>query len=160
MGKKIYIMEMSQPEVEELLNQNDQVIIPTGSIEQHGPHLPMGTDYFNGFNAARIVAEKTDSLLVPFSPIGFSPYHLSAEDKSIEPSDEELAAIPAELVQDLPERVRDAAEMGNVSALITFAEELKARSDACTPLSTRIVQLVEDFDFEGILKLADDLDAS
>ena len=84
----------------------------------------------------------------------------SAEDKSIQPSDEELAAIPAELVQDLPERVRDAAEMGNVSALITFAEELKARSDACKPLSNRIVQLAEDFDFEGILKLADDLDSS
>ena len=47
--------------------------------------------------------------------------------------------------------------MGNVSALITFAEELKARSDACTPLSNSIVQLAEDFDFEGILKLADDL---
>jgi hypothetical protein len=84
---------------------------------------------------------------------------ISAEDKSIEPSDEELAAIPAELVQDLPERLREAAEIGNVSALITFAEELKARSDACTPLSNRIVQLAEDFDFEGILKLADDLDS-
>jgi CheY-like chemotaxis protein len=85
---------------------------------------------------------------------------IPAEDKSIEPSDEELAAIPAELVQDLPERLRDAAEMGNVSALITFAEELKARSDACTPLSNRIVQLAEDFDFEGILKLADNLETS
>jgi CheY-like chemotaxis protein len=85
---------------------------------------------------------------------------IPAEDKSIEPSDEELAAIPAELVQDLPERLRDAAEMGNVSALITFAEELKARSDVCTPLSNRIVQLAEDFDFEGILKLADNLETS
>jgi creatinine amidohydrolase len=76
MERKIYIMEMSQPEVEELLKSNDQVIIPNGSIEQHGPHLPMGTDYINGFNAAKKVAEKTNSLLVPFSPIGFSPYHL------------------------------------------------------------------------------------
>ena len=84
---------------------------------------------------------------------------ISAEDKSIEPSDEELADIPSELVQDLPERVREAAEMGNVSALITIAEELKARSDACTPLCNRIVQLAEDFNFEGIVKLADDLDA-
>jgi HPt (histidine-containing phosphotransfer) domain-containing protein len=82
-----------------------------------------------------------------------------AEDKSIEPSDEELADIPSELVQDLPERVREAAEMGNVSALITIAEELKARSDVCTPLSNRIVQLAEDFDFEGILKLTAGLHA-
>ncbi len=83
----------------------------------------------------------------------------AAEEKAIEPSDEELAAIPAELVQDLPQRLRDAAEMGDVTALNAIAEEIKARSDACTPLSTRIVQLAEDFNFEGILKLADDLDA-
>jgi len=84
---------------------------------------------------------------------------ISAEDKSMEPSDEELAAIPAELVQDLPERLREAAEMGNVSAIMTIAEDLKARSDVCTPLSNRIVQLAEDFDFEGILKLAAGLHA-
>ena len=82
-----------------------------------------------------------------------------AEDKAMEPSDEELAAIPAELVQDLPERLREAAEMGNVSAIMTIAEDLKARSDVCTPLSNRIVQLAEDFDFEGILKLAAGLHA-
>jgi hypothetical protein len=63
------------------------------------------------------------------------------EDKAMEPSNEEFAAIPAELIQDFPQRIRDAAEMGNVSAIITFAEELKARSDACTPLSNRIAQL-------------------
>jgi CheY-like chemotaxis protein len=80
------------------------------------------------------------------------------EDKAIEPFDLELAGIPAELVQDLPQRVRDAAEMGNVSMLMTIAEELK-ESDACAPLSNRIAQLAEDFDFESVLKLADDLDA-
>jgi len=80
-------------------------------------------------------------------------------NKAIEPFDIELAGIPAELVQDLPQRARDAAEMGNVSALMAIAEELNARSDACTPLSNRIVQLAEDFNFEGIIKLADDLDA-
>jgi polar amino acid transport system substrate-binding protein len=84
---------------------------------------------------------------------------ISGEDKAIEPFDIELAGIPAELVQDLPQRARDAAEMGNVSALMAIAEELNARSDACTPLSNRIVQLAEDFNFEGIIKLADDLDA-
>ena len=84
---------------------------------------------------------------------------ISAEDKAIEPSDEEFAAIPAELVQDLPHRVRVAVEMGNVSVLMTLAEELKARSDSCAPLSNRISQLAEGFDFEGVFKLADDLDA-
>jgi HPt (histidine-containing phosphotransfer) domain-containing protein len=83
----------------------------------------------------------------------------SAEDKVMEPSDDQLAAIPAELIQDFPQRLRADAEMGNVSALITIAEELKARSDSCTPLSERIVRLAEDFDFEGILKLASELNS-
>ena len=81
------------------------------------------------------------------------------EDKAMEPSDEELAVIPVELIQDLPQRLRADAEMGNVSALMTIAEELKARSDSCAPLSERIVQLAEDFDFEGILKLAGELNS-
>jgi hypothetical protein len=49
--------------------------------------------------------------------------------------------------------------MGNVSGLIAIPEELKARSDTRIPFSNRIVQSAEDFDFEGILKLADELDA-
>ena len=82
-----------------------------------------------------------------------------AEDKSIEPSDEELAAIPADLVQDLPDRLRVAKEMGNISAIMTIAEELKARSDSCAPLSNRISQLAKDFDFDGVLKLTAGLHA-
>ena len=43
--------------------------------------------------------------------------------------------------------------------LISIAEEIKAHSDSCTPLSKRIVQMAEDFEFDEVLKLADDLDA-
>ena len=82
---------------------------------------------------------------------------ISAEDKAIEPSDDELTAIPAELIQDFPQRIRDAAGVGDVMALIAIAGELSDRSDSCAPLSKRIVQLAEDFDFEGILKLASEL---
>jgi HPt (histidine-containing phosphotransfer) domain-containing protein len=83
---------------------------------------------------------------------------VAAEDKPIEPSNEALAAIPAELIQDLTKRLRNAAKMGDVYALKEIGEELKARSDACTPFSNHIVQLAEDFDFEGIIKLAYELD--
>jgi hypothetical protein len=43
--------------------------------------------------------------------------------------------------------------------LNTIAEEIKAHSDFCVPLSKQIVQMAEDFDLDGIQKLADDLDA-
>jgi CheY-like chemotaxis protein len=80
-----------------------------------------------------------------------------AGKKAIEPSGNGIAAIPAELIQDVPQRIRDGAELGDVKALIDIARELDDRSDSCAPLSERLVQLAEDFDFEGILKLASEL---
>jgi hypothetical protein len=46
--------------------------------------------------------------------------------------------------------------MGDVITLNTI-EEIKTQSDSCVPMSKRIVQMAEDFEFDGILKLADDL---
>jgi len=54
--------------------------------------------------------------------------------------------------------IRAAAEMGDVTRIKAIAEELKTGSDAFAPISNRIIQLAEDFDFDGILKLAAELD--
>ncbi|MGD9174924.1 MAG: response regulator [Desulfobacterales bacterium] len=74
-------------------------------------------------------------------------------------SDAEIAAIPSEFAQDIAKCIRDAAEMGDVMTLNAIAEEMKTHSDACAPLSKQIVQMAEDFDLDGIQKLADALDA-
>jgi signal transduction histidine kinase/CheY-like chemotaxis protein/HPt (histidine-containing phosphotransfer) domain-containing protein len=84
---------------------------------------------------------------------------ISVEDKAIEPLDVELAGIAAELSQDIVNRIRDAVEIGDVMTLNAIAEEIKTYSDSCVPLSKKIVQMAEDFEFDGILKLADELDA-
>jgi PAS domain S-box-containing protein len=84
----------------------------------------------------------------------------TAEENIDKQSAEEIAAIPAELAQDIARRIRDAAEMGDVMTLNAIAEEIKAHSDSCVPLSKQIVRMAEDFDLDGIQKLADDLDAS
>jgi CheY-like chemotaxis protein len=83
----------------------------------------------------------------------------SAEENVCKLSDEEIVAIPAELAQNIAKRIRDAAEMGDVMTLNAIAEEIKTHSDSCVPLSKQIVQMAEDFDLDGIQKLADDLDA-
>jgi HPt (histidine-containing phosphotransfer) domain-containing protein len=83
----------------------------------------------------------------------------AAEDITYKPSAEALADIPAELSQDIAKRIRAAAEMGDVTTLNAIAEEIKAHSDSCVPLSKQIVQMAEDFDLDGVQKLADDLDA-
>ena len=38
------LFEMTRPEIEELLKHTETVVIPVGSTEQHGTHLPMGSD--------------------------------------------------------------------------------------------------------------------
>ena len=50
--------------------------------------------------------------------------------------------------------------MGNVTELASIAQELKEHSTTCQPLSNRIVQLAEDFEFDGILALAMELESS
>ena len=49
--------------------------------------------------------------------------------------------------------------MGDVTTLSAIAEEIRARSDSCIPLSKQIIQMAEEFEFDGILKLAGELDA-
>jgi creatinine amidohydrolase len=39
-----YFADLTQPEIAAQLKKNPFVILPCGSVEQHGPHLPTGTD--------------------------------------------------------------------------------------------------------------------
>ncbi|MBT8331289.1 MAG: Hpt domain-containing protein, partial [Deltaproteobacteria bacterium] len=82
---------------------------------------------------------------------------VSSEENACELSDGAIAAIPAEFAQDIAKRIGDAAEMGDVMTLNAIAEEIKTHSDSCEPLSKQIVQMAEDFDLDGIQKLADTL---
>lgn len=72
-----YLLEITQPEAEEILKRSQLVIIPTGSVEQHGPHLPCGTDHYAIMAIARKVASGLDGLLLPFSHTGVTPFHAS-----------------------------------------------------------------------------------
>lgn len=47
----------------------DTAIIPVGSIEQHGSHLPTGTDYFVIKRLSEEVAKRIDAYLLPPLPI-------------------------------------------------------------------------------------------
>ncbi len=71
-----YLPHMTWPEVKDLLATTDMVIFPVGSIEQHGLHLPMGTDFLNGLEQAKLIAQRTDVLVAPVLMPGLSPYHM------------------------------------------------------------------------------------
>ena len=67
---------MTRPEVEDLLTRTDMVILPVGALEQHGLHLPIGTDFFSGIERANLIAQQTDVLVAPILLPGQSPYHM------------------------------------------------------------------------------------
>lgn len=75
---EIRLENMSWTEVKEALEKGfDTVIIPIGSIEQHGPHLPLGTDTFIGEVLAVKIAEKLGKTLVsPAITPGCSQHHM------------------------------------------------------------------------------------
>ena len=47
----------------------DLAIIPVGSLEQHGPHLPVMTDWAIAFELGKRVAKRMGAFLVPALPI-------------------------------------------------------------------------------------------
>jgi creatinine amidohydrolase len=51
------------------------VVVPLGSTEQHGPHLPLGTDFLVAKEMARRVGERTNVIVTPTLPIGYAQYH-------------------------------------------------------------------------------------
>ena len=60
-----------------LAERTDMVIIPVGSLEQHGHQLPIGTDILNGIERAKRVAARTPTCSSPpFCMPGNSPYHM------------------------------------------------------------------------------------
>jgi PAS domain S-box-containing protein len=84
---------------------------------------------------------------------------VSAEENIGKLSADVLADIPTELSQSIAKRIRAAAEMGDVTTLNAIAAEIRDQSDPCMLLSKQIIQMAEDFDLDGIQKLADDLDS-
>lgn len=55
---KIKLDDMTWPEVDEVLSKPNAVLIPVGSVEQHGPHLPLSVDSRCAAYIAEQAAEK------------------------------------------------------------------------------------------------------
>ena len=74
-----YFIDLTQPEIAAQLKANPMVVLPAGSVEQHGPHLPTGTDIFAANAISHAVAERMDALVLPSTPFGVTPMHMPYE---------------------------------------------------------------------------------
>jgi creatinine amidohydrolase len=75
---KFWLQELTRPAFEDWLENEPApvVVLGVGSIEQHGPHLPLGMDTLGARHFIHEVARRTNS--VCFHPCwpGYSPHHM------------------------------------------------------------------------------------
>lgn len=71
----IDLATMTQPQAARALAKGTAIVV-TGSVEQHGGHLPLGTDAYAAMTVAERVARRIDAPLLALSPVGVAPYHL------------------------------------------------------------------------------------
>ena len=57
--------DLSMPEFEAAREESRLVILPVGSVEEHGPHLPLGTDACHAIEVARRAAALRPVLVAP-----------------------------------------------------------------------------------------------
>lgn len=71
----MYLGDATWPDVQAYLNEHSLALVPVGSTEQHGPHLPEGTDHVIAEELARGAATEGEYLVTPTVTIGVSPHH-------------------------------------------------------------------------------------
>jgi creatinine amidohydrolase len=73
--EQMLLSNMTQPQAQRALGRGTAIVV-TGSIEQHGGHLPLGTDALAALTIALRVGRRLEAPVLPLSPVGVAPYHL------------------------------------------------------------------------------------
>ncbi len=112
---------------------SEVALLPTGSVEQHGPALPLGTDWLTAEAIARAAAGE-DEVVLPTVPVGVSAHHrqfdgtLWAEPETFEDYVGEIVASVAS--HGIRKVVLVNGHGGNVDALRRAARRLRGNRSA------------------------------
>ncbi|WP_327053509.1 creatininase family protein [Halomicrococcus gelatinilyticus] len=71
----MYLADQTWPELGDYVAEESVAVVPLGSTEQHGPHLPLATDHLIAEGLAREAAERAGYLCTPTVNVGVSPHH-------------------------------------------------------------------------------------
>lgn len=76
--EKIYYDQLTWPEINEAVEAGKVVLLPIGSVEQHGHHLPLDTDNVLARGACIAAAERAprELLVMPTIPYGYNEHAL------------------------------------------------------------------------------------
>ena len=97
----LHLDRLTWPDIkEEIQNGRDTVVVPFGSTEQHGRHMPLGTDAVLGDEIGWGLAERLGAFLAPTVRFGCSEHHL-AFSGTISLGDETFRSIVTDVVASL-----------------------------------------------------------
>jgi creatinine amidohydrolase len=71
MVDSVFMAELSWPEWQARIAANVPVLLPVGSTEQHGPHLPLGVDVFLPTAVAERIARAVGGIVAPTVTYGY-----------------------------------------------------------------------------------------
>jgi len=159
MGNEVEWARLTGPEIRAVAARPDALaVLPIGSLEQHGPHLPVITDTASAsaaaIRAARLVADEMPVLVLPGLWTGMSEHHLPFGG-TISLNFDELRGVLSGVVRSL--RAIGFARLlvvnghgGNVEPLAVAARELAHDYGlpviACTPwylTRSRVAEIAE-----------------
>src|SRR6476660_7553744 len=78
MSTKFRYEEFTWPEIREAVAQNRVAVLPVGTVEQHGPHLPLVTDVLTATEMSRRAVAKIpdQASLLPSVYYSFNEHHM------------------------------------------------------------------------------------
>jgi creatinine amidohydrolase len=126
----VSVFGMSEHDFEATLKKTRRAIIPVGSLEQHGSHLPVSTDSLIAEYLARSAAERIGAFVLPVISYGVSFEHKPMFNVSLRNST--LSTLICDACISLAEnRIREIIILnghhGNIGALQYIAQELHGR---------------------------------
>lgn len=127
--RELRLSHISWKDAAEYFSSSDTVLLPVGSVEQHGPHNPLGTDYLVAQALAEEAGRRTGTLVLPPVPFGVSVHH-SAFPGTVWVREDTLKEYIRDVALSLKKHgVRKIIVVnghgGNLPALLSLARELR-----------------------------------
>lgn len=129
----VWLQNRSWTDVEAYLEEraSPTAVVPIGSTEQHGPHLPLGVDGYEAIGIAEGLAERADLLVAPPIWYGDADHHL-AFPGTISLSPETVSAVLEDVYRSLLEHgfenviTVNGHRLANLPAIQVAAKRTKA----------------------------------
>ena len=125
------IRDQFDPDLRKMIKKKKQIaIIPVGSIEQHGPHLPISTDSDIVTEIASKLSDRVKGILLPTISYGISDEHFPFFNLSIKKST--LSRILEDICESLIKNgiskiIIINGHYGNLDSLRSFEKKQKTR---------------------------------